>query len=190
MAHPAPPSVIERVRAALAGERGITEKAMFGGICFLHRGNMLCKDGSGNTGARFLCPYHLWSYDLEGALKGVARPDLVGPIDKGELGLLEVPVDTFAGFVFLNPDPDAGPLADFLGDEVRELMAPYHLDQMVTVLDVRESIDCNWKVVMDAFQEGYFIIDSFEALLEDMLSHDFDALYPEVADQPDLYIAR
>lgn len=121
-----------------------------------HRGNVLCRGGSGNT-ARFVCPYHLWSYDLEGHLKGVARPDLVGPIDKEELGLLEVPVDTFAGFVFLNPDPDAAPLADFLGEEVVRLMAPYHLDEMVTVLDVREAIDCNWKVVMDAFQEGYHI---------------------------------
>ena len=90
-------------------------------------------------------------------MRGVSRPDLVGPIDKDELGLLEVPVDTFAGFVFLNPDPGAPPLADYLGPEVLELMAPYHLDQMSTVLNVRESIDCNWKVVMDAFQEGYHI---------------------------------
>ena len=115
-----------------------------------------CKDAGGNT-ARFVCPYHLWSYDLEGRLRGVSRPDLVGPIDTDALGLLEVPVDTFAGFVFLNPDPGAPPLADYLGPEVLELMAPYHLDQMSTVLNVRESIDCNWKVVMDAFQEGYHI---------------------------------
>ena len=121
-----------------------------------HRGNQLCRETGGNT-ARFVCPYHLWSYDLEGRLRGVSRPDLVGPIDKDALGLLEVPVDTFAGFVFLNPDPDALPLADYLGPEVLELMAPYHLDQMSTVLNVRESIDCNWKVVMDAFQEGYHI---------------------------------
>ena len=122
-----------------------------------HRGNALCSGGSGNAGARFTCPYHLWSYDLDGRLRGVARPDLVGPIDKDEHGLLQVPVDTFAGFIFLNPDPDAAPLADFLGAEVVELLAPYHLDEMTTVLNVRESLDCNWKVVIDAFQEGYHI---------------------------------
>ena len=122
-----------------------------------HRGNALCREPSGNTGSRFVCPYHLWSYDLEGTLRGVARPDLVGPLDREHLGLLPVAVDTFAGFIFLNPDPDAAPLAEFLGHEVYELMAPYHLDQMVTVLDVRESVDCNWKVVVDAFQEGYHI---------------------------------
>ena len=37
------------------------------------------------------------------------------------------------------------------------MIEPYHLDEMVTVMDVREAIDCNWKVVMDAFQEGYHI---------------------------------
>jgi nitrite reductase/ring-hydroxylating ferredoxin subunit len=121
-----------------------------------HRGNVLCTGGSGNS-ARFVCPYHLWSYDLEGKLRGVARPDLVGDLDKADHGLLPVAVEAFAGFIFMNPNPDAAPLAEFLGDEVLELMEPYHLDEMVTVLDVRESVDCNWKVVMDAFQEGYHI---------------------------------
>ena len=46
------------------------------------------------------------------------REDLAGQIDKTENSLLEVPVDTFAGFIFLNPDPEAGPLRDYLGEEV------------------------------------------------------------------------
>src|SRR3546814_293522 len=122
-----------------------------------HRGNVLCREPNGNAGGRFVCPYHLWSYDLEGQLRGVTRPDLVGDLNKEELGLLEVSVGTFAGFIFLNPDPDAAPLADFLGPEAFEMIEPYHLEDMVTVLDVREAIDCNWKVVVDAFQEGYHI---------------------------------
>ncbi len=85
------------------------------------------------------------------------REALAGPIDKDTHGLIEVAVDTFAGFIFLNPDPDAAPLAEFIGDEVATMLAPYHLDEMVTVMDVTEAIDCNWKVVLDAFQEGYHI---------------------------------
>ena len=122
-----------------------------------HRGNVLCREASGSAGNRIVCPYHLWSYDLSGDLRGVARPDLVGDIDKSTLGLLQVPVDTFAGFVFLNPDPDAAPLAEFLGPDAQEMIEPYRMDEMVTVLDVTEAIDCNWKVVVDAFQEGYHI---------------------------------
>jgi len=121
-----------------------------------HRGNMLCK-GTGNAKRGFLCQYHLWSYDLEGRLRGILREEFAGEIDKDENSLVQVPVDTFAGFIFINPDPNAVPLADFIGDEVTELLAPYHLDDMVTVMNVREPLDCNWKVVMDAFEEGYHI---------------------------------
>ena len=129
-----------------------------------HRGNALCQ-GKGHS-ARLTCPYHLWTYGLDGKLMGVARPDLVGPIDKAELGLIEVPVDTFAGFIFLNPDPDAAPLSEFLGEEVDALLRPYKLDEMVPVgMDVREGLECNWKVVIDAFSEGYHIVGVHPELL-------------------------
>ncbi len=117
-----------------------------------HRGNPLFT-GQGQAKQRIVCQYHLWSYDQQGALRGCSKPE----IDKDAHGLLEVGVDTFAGFVFLNPDPDAAPLRDFLGEDVIRILEPYHLDQMTTVLDVREALDCNWKVVMDAFEEGYHV---------------------------------
>ena len=122
-----------------------------------HRGNILCNANTGNSKRGFLCQYHLWSYDLEGKLRGVLREEVDGLVDKSENSLFEVPVGTFGGFIFLNPDPNAAPLQEFLGGELAELLAPYHLDQMTTVMDVREPLDCNWKVVMDAFEEGYHI---------------------------------
>ena len=70
-----------------------------------HRGNVLCTGGTGNAKRGFLCQYHLWSYDLDGRLRGVLREDLAGRVDKNENSLLEVPVDTFGGFIFINPDP-------------------------------------------------------------------------------------
>lgn len=129
-----------------------------------HRGNVLCR-GKGHS-KKFTCPYHLWSFGLDGKLQSVGRPDLVGPIDKSAHGLLEVSVDCFAGFIFLNPDPDAAPLAEFLGKEVADGLAPYKLDEMVPVgMDVREALNCNWKVVIDAFSEGYHIIGVHPELL-------------------------
>jgi len=130
-----------------------------------HRGNVLCQGKKGHSEGRFTCPYHRWSFALDGRLVGVARPDLVGPIDKNELGLLEVPVDTFAGFIFLNPDQNAKPLAEFLGKEVMELLPAYRLDEMTPVMDVREPLECNWKVVMDAFSEAYHIVGVHPQLL-------------------------
>jgi len=125
-----------------------------------HRGNLLCT-GKGHS-SRLRCPYHRWQYGLDGRLLVVPRPDFKGSIEefvgpKDEYGLLQVPVESVAGFIFLNPDPRAAPLAEFLG-EMADLLAPYRLEEMVPVgLNVRESLDCNWKVVMDAFQEGYHI---------------------------------
>jgi phenylpropionate dioxygenase-like ring-hydroxylating dioxygenase large terminal subunit len=125
-----------------------------------HRGNAFCQ-GKGHS-ARFTCPYHNWSYGLDGALLAVAKPDFDGTTEdfvgnKEELGLIEVPAECFAGFIFLNPDPAASPLADFLG-EVAGLLAPYRFEEMIPVgLNRREPLECNWKVVMDAFQEGYHI---------------------------------
>jgi phenylpropionate dioxygenase-like ring-hydroxylating dioxygenase large terminal subunit len=125
-----------------------------------HRGNALC-EGKGRA-ARFTCPYHNWSYGLDGKLLAVAKPDFKGPLEefvgsKEELGLIEVPVECFGGFIFLNPDRNAARLSEFLG-EIADLLAPYRLEEMVPVgLNVREMLECNWKVVMDAFQEGYHI---------------------------------
>lgn len=132
-----------------------------------HRGNVLCH-GKGNAKRGFLCQYHLWSYDLTGKLKGVLREkeNVLTELDKDGLGLIEVSVECFGGFIFLNPDPDAAPLAEFLGEEVVELLSPYHLEEMVTVLDVREALNCNWKVVMDAFEEGYHISGIHPQLLQ------------------------
>ncbi|ORV46899.1 (2Fe-2S)-binding protein [Mycolicibacter engbaekii] len=131
-----------------------------------HRGNALCTAETGNAKRGFLCQYHLWSYDLEGKLKGLLRESLAGPIDKTQNSLLAVSVDTFAGFIFLNPNPEATPLREYLGDDVIELIEPYNIDQFTTVMDVTETIECNWKVVMDAFEEGYHINGIHPQLLQ------------------------
>ncbi len=131
-----------------------------------HRGNVLCDAAKGHT-PKFTCPYHLWTYGPDGDLIAVARPDLVGPLDKSAHGLVEVPVDTAFGFVFINPDQGAEPLADFLTPQVIAGLAPYKLDEMTPVgMDVREELNCNWKVVIDAFSEGYHIIGVHPELLK------------------------
>ena len=64
------------------------------------------------------------------------------PIDKAEHKLYEVPVDTAFGFIFINPEPQAPPLAEYLTEQVTSLLAPYKLDEMVPVgMDVREELD-------------------------------------------------
>ena len=125
-----------------------------------HRGNAFC--GGKGRSARFTCPYHNWSYGLDGQCLSVAKPDFDGPVEefvgsKDELALVTISAEEFAGFIFVNPDPDARPLAEFLG-EVADHLSAYKLDEMVPAgMNVREQIACNWKVVNDAFQEGYHV---------------------------------
>ncbi len=73
------------------------------------------------------CPYHAWTYDLDGSLRAAPRCELEPGFDKSEYGLLPVKVDTWGPFVFVNPDLDAAPLAEMLG-ELPEIVARSGLD--------------------------------------------------------------
>jgi len=126
-----------------------------------HRGNLLCS-GKGNA-PRFTCKYHNWTYGLDGQLLALAHPDFDGTVEeftglpKQELGLIPVPTECFAGFIFINPDREAKPLADFLGP-AKDVLDAYRMEEWVaTGINVREEVACNWKVIMDAFGESYHI---------------------------------
>ena len=150
-------SILDQSYVLVRGKDGIIRG--FVNAC-RHRGNAFCH-GKGRS-ARFTCPYHNWSYGLDGQLLAVAKPDFGGSVEefigpKEKFSLLQVSVECFAGFIFVNPDPDAAPLAQFLG-EAGEILAAYHIEEMIPVaMNVRESIHSNWKVVMDAFHEGYHL---------------------------------
>jgi phenylpropionate dioxygenase-like ring-hydroxylating dioxygenase large terminal subunit len=119
-----------------------------------HRGNAICQGRTGNAKRGFLCQYHLWSYDLDGRLKGCCARRARAASTKSDNSLIAVSVDTFGGFIFINPDPGAQPLVEWIGEDALAILAPYHLELMSTVMNVSEPLDCNWKVVMDAFNEG------------------------------------
>ena len=81
-----------------------------------HRGATVCDRNSGNTRA-FTCPYHAWSYGLDGRLIGVPYEDGYGDsIDKSKLPLVALKVGVYKGLVFASMNDDVEPLEDFLGD--------------------------------------------------------------------------
>ena len=73
-----------------------------------------------------------------------------------DLALAPVRVEHWGGFVFVNLDPDAEPLLDFL-DPLPALLAPYRLDELRFRASLSTIIDANWKAVVDAFNEGYHV---------------------------------
>jgi phenylpropionate dioxygenase-like ring-hydroxylating dioxygenase large terminal subunit len=121
----------------------------------LHRGTKLASGAGSFADGRIKCSYHGWCYDLSGCVTAVPDreefPDL--PLD---LRLGQLRADTWGGFVFVNMDPDAGPLLDFL-DPIPRLLGPYRLEEMRFRAYQTLVLPANWKAVLDAFNEGYHV---------------------------------
>jgi nitrite reductase/ring-hydroxylating ferredoxin subunit len=120
----------------------------------LHRGRQL-KDHSGRC-SELRCPFHGFAWDLQGKLSDVpARWDFEH-LDDGEFALPEAKVGTWGGFVFINPDPGAGSLEEFLGD-LPEHFERWRLEDRYIQGHVHKVIRANWKVVQEAFCESYHV---------------------------------
>ena len=103
---------------------------------------------------QFRCPYHGWTYGIDGALKGMVEFDGVCNFDRAQNGLVPIRVDAWENFVFVNLDPLAAPLHKFLG-AVPELVAPLQLTQKLQYFDRRVyTLRCNWKVYVDNYLDG------------------------------------
>jgi choline monooxygenase len=102
------------------------------------------------------CPYHAWTYGLDGSLRGAPRSKDEPCFEKEELGLAPVSVDTWGPFVFVNPDPDAAPLAETLGD-LPAVVAENGLDVDGLRFHHRVSwsINANWKIAIENYLECY-----------------------------------
>ncbi len=121
-----------------------------------HRGRRLIEDDFG-TRVRFVCPFHSWTYDLNGENKRVTDRELFSEQALcGDLNLKQARCETWAGFVFINMDPAADSLANYLG-EIPELMSAYKMQDMHVVKDTVVTIDCNWKIGLEAFIESYHL---------------------------------
>jgi choline monooxygenase len=122
-----------------------------------HRGSVLC-EGTGLGLTEIRCPFHRWSYDLSGNLREVPSRREFGVLGAGPeaFGLIPVLVDTWGPLVFVNLDPGAQPLADFLG-EVPDDCAWARVDEFRCTAAVSIPAPCNWKTLIDGFSETYHV---------------------------------
>jgi phenylpropionate dioxygenase-like ring-hydroxylating dioxygenase large terminal subunit len=119
-----------------------------------HRGHLVAQ-GAGCR-ATLQCPYHAWTYELDGSLRRAPRSEREPGFNPAGLSLLPIAVDTWGPFVFANPDPQAGPLHEALGDlpqivagsgvELDDLRFHSHFDWEQSV---------NWKVALENYLECY-----------------------------------
>jgi phenylpropionate dioxygenase-like ring-hydroxylating dioxygenase large terminal subunit len=120
-----------------------------------HRGNVLCV-GSGQGLRNLRCPYHGWMYDLRGALQGVPSRKGFGDLDRESVALTPVRVDSWGPMVFVNLDPEAMSLADYL-EGVPEDSAWADLDSFRCSATLLTKAPANWKLVADGFSETYHV---------------------------------
>jgi len=120
-----------------------------------HRGSLVC-EGEGKR-ASLQCPYHAWTYGLDGSLRAAPRSEREPGFDGSALGLHPAAVDAWGPFVFVSPDAEAEPLADTLG-ELPDLVAAsgIGLDSLRFLKRASgDDYDANWKVLSENFLECY-----------------------------------
>lgn len=109
--------------------------------------------GSGSCN-RFICPYHAWTFDLEGALRGAPNFEGYEGFDPTQFSLGAVAVDTWGPFIFVNLDPDPQPLASQLG-ELPEMFDGYQFSDWVRIKAIDYYTDTNWKLYVENNAENY-----------------------------------
>ena len=134
--------------------RGRDERLrVFSNVCRHRAGPVATGIGHCNT---FQCGYHGWSYSLDGRLLGTPEFDGVECFSKEANSLPEFQVETWGSLVFVNLDPGCQPLSEMLGDLPSRIA---HCDLSTMTFAARKEwyVDCNWKVYVDNYLEGYHI---------------------------------
>jgi len=130
------------------------ELRAFQNVC-RHRGNSICQ-GSGGGLTQIQCPWHHWTWDLNGRLREVPSRKWFGGLRNDDYPLFPVHVGEWARIVFVNLDPDAVPLLDYL-EGIPDDAAWADLDEFRCAAVTRTPVNCNWKVIADGFGETYHV---------------------------------
>jgi choline monooxygenase len=138
----------------------------FSNVC-RHRGAVLC-EGAGQAPV-IRCPYHAWTYSLEGRLLGTPEFEGVENWDRSQVCLPQFQVETWGPFVFVNQDLHAPPLLETLGaipSEIAQIGCPF--DQMRFSYRRDYVVNCNWKVYIDNYLEGYHLPAAHPSLMREL----------------------
>lgn len=120
----------------------------------LHRGTQLRK--AGGTVKQFRCPFHGWTWDLDGKLTEIPAEWDFAHVDQKKACLPEAKVGIWGGFVFINLDPDCEPLESYL-EILPEHFKAFALEDRYKAVHVAKIMPCNWKLALEAFNETYHV---------------------------------
>jgi phenylpropionate dioxygenase-like ring-hydroxylating dioxygenase large terminal subunit len=154
----------------VVGERALVVRGRdgvvrgFHNLC-RHRGSRVVADEKGTCRNALVCPFHGWVYNLDGTLRGAARPRSFPELDKEEFGLMPLDLEIWMGFIFIRfrsgPQPSVAELMKPFETEI----APYATAGMVPSDGIwTQTSPVNWKSVRDVDNEGYHVAMAHPAL--------------------------
>ncbi len=158
-------SVIDQSIIVIRSSDG--EIGAFYNVC-QHRGHELL-DGTGHV-ARITCPYHAWSYRLDGTLAGVRNADHVAGFSMADFPLTPVGVETLAGLIFVNLDAEAETLAESAaGLEAEIIDFVPNAEALVHAHQTRDVMRCNWKIAVENWSECYHCANVHKKLAKEFI---------------------
>jgi len=160
----------DHIRYDIAGRSFLIVRQLDGNIktypnACLHRGRML-KENDGHA-SEIRCPFHGFAWNLDGCLKDIPAGWDFPQIDQRNFGLPEIPTDTWAGFVFINPDQNCAPLAPFIKD-LADQFERWDLGSLYIQAHVARIVPCNWKIAQEAFCEAYHVNGTHPQILRSL----------------------
>ncbi|MGB7374852.1 aromatic ring-hydroxylating oxygenase subunit alpha [Pontixanthobacter sp.] len=122
-----------------------------------HRGTRLMEGGDAQCTRRLVCPYHAWTYRLDGRLLALPRPETFPGLDKSDHGLIELPSCEAGGLIWFAPE-QSEPGADFSDARILgEDFSAFGMDDLFLYRRKTHHVTGNWKLIMDAFLESYHV---------------------------------
>jgi glycine betaine catabolism A len=137
----------------LVARGGDGELRAFANVC-RHRGHELLAVGVATSAASIVCPYHAWSYQLDGSLRAAPGFRAVAGFERADHGLVRLPLEVWHGFLMVNASGTAPPLAGQVG-ALETLVAPYRPERLVAMASHEYLLEANWKVVCENYHECY-----------------------------------
>lgn len=130
--------------------------AAFLNVC-RHRGSKVTFESCGHRNA-FVCPYHAWTYRLDGTLAGVTDSEDFGAVDRSDLSLVRLPIEERHGFIWVVLTPGLPiDVAAHLGPILDAELAAYGFDGFTVDRSHTTPAELNWKLVIDGFLETYHL---------------------------------
>ena len=165
----------------------------FHNVC-RHRGSRVVAADDGNCARSIVCPFHGWSYQLDGRLRGIPSADKFPEMDRATLGLIPLDIEVWRGFVFIRFDGAGVSVAELMSP-LEEQLEPFRLEELQPIGGAyAEEVPVNWKSLHDIDNEGYHVAvghPSLNSLLcdyrDEFYPHGVATSHARIGEQPSLH---